>query len=275
VALAVGASLGGVVAVLFGRDTVFLLNAFSFLASAWLIGRMSFQEPHVAGLPPLRVADLFDFTPVVEGARYIRANRRLFATVFVKGGIGLLGANNVILPILGQRVFPVQFEGLDPQRGSVLGMSVLMGARGVGALLGPLVGNRLAGHRHEALRKGILIGFLLASAGYLLLGMSTSVGPAALMIVLAHAGSSTNWVFSTTLLQAYSTDRFRGRVFAADYGLCMLGISASSYVAGLGIDHGVSVRTFATIIGVVMLIPAAAWAVTLRKNWRPGEDITR
>src|SRR5260370_1847421 len=43
--LAVGASLGGVVAVLFGRDTVFLLNAFSFLGSAWLIPPMRFEEP--------------------------------------------------------------------------------------------------------------------------------------------------------------------------------------------------------------------------------------
>ncbi|HEY2018542.1 MAG TPA: MFS transporter, partial [Bryobacteraceae bacterium] len=44
--LAAGASLGGVVAVLFGRDVVFLLNALSFLGSAWLIRRMHFDEPH-------------------------------------------------------------------------------------------------------------------------------------------------------------------------------------------------------------------------------------
>src|SRR5262249_36532541 len=71
--LAVGASLGGVVAVLFGRDTVFLLNAFSFLASAWLIRRMEFEEPHAAGRPPLRPRDFVDFSPVLEGARYVRA----------------------------------------------------------------------------------------------------------------------------------------------------------------------------------------------------------
>ena len=54
---------------------------------------------------------------------------------------------------------------------------------------------------------------------------------------------STNWASSTTLLQVHTADRFRGRVFAADYGLCMLGISASSYFAGLAIDLGVPVRT--------------------------------
>src|SRR5436305_3041131 len=75
--LAVGAALGGVVAVLLGRDAVFLLNAFSFLASAWLIRRMRFEEPHTAGLGPIRTRDLADFSPVSDGARYIRAHRRL------------------------------------------------------------------------------------------------------------------------------------------------------------------------------------------------------
>lgn len=266
--LAAGASLGGVVAVLYGRDTVFVLNAFSFLGSAWLIRRMRFEEPHAVGLPPLRGRDLVDFSPILEGIRYIRADALLFATVFVKGGTGLLGANNVLLPVLGQRVFPAKFHGLDPARGAILGMSLLMGARGAGALLGPVVSGRWAGDRHSRLRSGILAGFLLAAAGYILLGTSTSLIVAVLTVVLAHAGSSTNWVFSTTLLQIYTTDRFRGRVFAADYGLCMLGISASSYLAGVALDLGVPARTFAVIVGCVMLAPAGAWAIALSKTGR-------
>jgi MFS family permease len=264
--LAAGASLGGVVAVLLGRDTVFVLNALSFLGSAWLISRMQFHEPHAATQPPMRVRDFVDFSPVVEGARYIRADRRLFATVFVKGGIGFLGANNVLLPILGQRVFPVHLSGIDAGRGATLGMSLLMGARGAGALIGPIVSGWWAGEKHNRLRSGILVGFLLASAGYLLLGWSGSVVGAVLTVVLAHSGSSTNWVFSTTLLQIYTADRFRGRVFAADYGLCMLGISASSYLAGVAIDFGVQPRTFATLIGLIMLIPVAGWALALRRQ---------
>ncbi len=261
--LAAGASLGGVTAVLLGRDAVFLLNAVSFLASAWLIRRMKFIEPHTAGLPPLRGRDLVDFTPVLEGIRYVRADPRLFATVFVKGGIGLLGANNVLLPMLGERVFPARLAGLDPNRAAMLGMSLLMGARGAGSLLGPLAAGRWAGERRQRLRSGILAGFLLAAAGYMWLGVSASLAFAVLAVVLAHAGSSTNWVFSTTLLQIYTEDRFRGRVFAADYGLCMLGISASSYAAGVAIDLGMHVRTFAVLIGLVMLVPAAAWAGVL------------
>ncbi|HLK64890.1 MAG TPA: MFS transporter [Bryobacteraceae bacterium] len=266
--LAAGASLGGLVAVLLGRDAVFIINALSFLGSAWLIRRMNFHEPHTAGRPPLRARDLVDFTPVVEGARYIGADRRLFSTVFVKAGGGLLGANNVLLPLIGASIFPPGFHGLDQSRVAMLGMSLLMGARGVGALLGPLVAGRWAGSRESRLRYGILAGFLLAGGGYVLLGCSTSIAVAIFMVILAHSGGSTNWVFSTTLLQVCTTDRFRGRVFAAEYGLCMLAISASSYFAGVAIDLGTSARSFAILIGLVMLIPAGAWAATLAAGRR-------
>src|SRR5205823_2557775 len=113
---------------------------------------------------------------------------------------------------------------------------------------------------------GIFFGFLLAAAGYVCLGTSTSLAVAILAVVAAHAGSSTNWVFSTALLQMYTEDRFRGRVFSADYGLCMLGISASSYLAGVAIDLGVPARTFAVIVGCVMIVPAAAWATALNRT---------
>jgi predicted MFS family arabinose efflux permease len=264
--LAAGASLGGIAAVWLGRDAVFVLNACSFLLSAWLIRRMSFVEPHTAARPPLRVRELVEFTPILEGMRYIRRDPRLFATVFVKGGLGLLGAELVLLPILGDRVFPVKLAGLDHSRASLLGMSMLMGARGAGSLLGPLIGGRWAGESHSRLRTGILIGFVIAAAGYISLGASTSLAVAICAVIAAHAGSSTNWVFSSTLLQIYTEDRFRGRVFSAEFGISSLVMSASIYLAGAAIDFGVPPRAFAAAIGLVMLVPAAAWAVALHRT---------
>jgi hypothetical protein len=113
------------------------------------------------------------------------------------------------------------------------------------------------------LRTGIFAGFVLAAAGYVWLGLSGSLALAVFAVILAHAGGSTNWVFSTTLLQCYTEDRFRGRVFSADLGLCVLSMSASSYLAGAAIDLGVPARAFSVIMGLVMLLPAAAWALAL------------
>jgi hypothetical protein len=262
--LAIGAMLGGVVAAVAGRDAVFVLTAIGFLCSAALLRRLRFSEPHMAGVPRLRARDLADFSPIMDGFRYIRSEKRLLFTVFVKFGLGLMGSNNVILPILGERVFPVRLEGLTPERGAMLGMSLLLGARGVGSLLGPFVAGAWSGQNESRLRLGILFGFLFAAAGYVGVGLSPSGWAAMAAVVFAHAGSSSVWVFSTTLLHLYTHDRFRGRVFAADVGLLTLTISLTSYLAGALVDWGLPVRVFAAGTGLLMLLPAAAWSLTLR-----------
>ena len=80
---AVGAGLGGLVLVTFGRETVFIVNALSFVVSALLIRRMKFAEPHADNLPALRARDLIDFSPIAEGVRYVRRDPKLKATIFV------------------------------------------------------------------------------------------------------------------------------------------------------------------------------------------------
>jgi len=266
--LAVGSALGGVAAVLFGRDAVFAFNAFSFLASAALIRGMHFAEPHTAHAPGLCARDLVDFSPIVEGVRYIRRDARLSTTLFVKMGLGFIGANNVILPLLGARVFPMRLSGLSPERGAMLGMSLLLGARGTGAIIGPFVSGAWAKGRHARFRTGILFGFLAAAVGYIALGAAPSAWWAVGAVILAHAGGSTIWVFSTTLMQIYTGDRFRGRVFSAELSLFTVTIAASSYLAGLAIDWSVRPRVTATLTGLAVLAPATVWAMMLRnRTW--------
>ncbi len=262
--LLVGASVGGVVAALLGRDAVFVLNALSFLASALLIRGMRFQEPHAESAAPLRARDLFDYSPVLEGVRYVRGDRRLLATVFAKAGELMVGPSWVLLTVMGQRDFPARWHGLDPQRGGILGMSLLLGARGLGALVGPLFSARWAGRHDYRLRLGILLGYLTVAAGYAALGGAGSVWIACLFVMLAHCGGSTIWVFSTTLLQLHTDDRFRGRVFAADLGFCMLTIGVGAYLCGLSLDWGVPTRVVATATGLLMLLPAGLWAWAMR-----------
>lgn len=265
--LAIGSALGGLVAAVFGRDTVFVVNALSFVASAVLVGRMCVHEPHTANAPPLRARDLADFTPILEGIRYVRRDARMLVTMFVKCGLGLMGSNWVILPLLGERVFPVRIDGPHAASAGMLGMSLLMGSRGIGSLLGPLIGALWAGHDPARLRRGILYGFLIGAAGYLALGVAPNLLLACSAVVLAHAGGSTIWVFSTTLLQAQTDDRFRGRVFSAEFAFSMLSMSTVSYLAGVLIDLGASVRSVAIGTGLIVLIPSLLWALALRL-WR-------
>jgi MFS family permease len=265
--LAIGASLGGLVAAFLGRETVFVVNALSFLGSAALIRAMSFSEKHLSKTGPFRLRELTDFSPFLEGARYMVQDRCRLATMLVKSGLGLMGANWVLLPIFGEKIFPVGSERLGSRQAGMLGMSLLMGSRGVGALLGPLVAGYCLGRESRRLRLGILLGFLAGAAGYLALSAAPSLEWACAAVVLAHAGGSTIWVFSTTLLQEQTEDRYRGRVFSADYALQSLTVSAVSYLAGISIDLGVGVRTMAALTGLLTLLPAMLWAVAQR-FWR-------
>ena len=261
-----GAALGGIVAAFFGRNVLFLLNAFSFLGSALLIARMRFSEPHTDGGRPFRAKELVDFSPIVEGIRYIRAHARLRATVLLKFGNLIIGPSWVLISVMGQKEFAFRWRGMTPERSAFLGMSVLLGARGLGAMLGPLFAAPWAGHWKRRIERAIFWGYIVAAVGYTFLGMSGRLWQACLCIMLAHSGSSIVWVFSTTLLQMQSDDKFRGRVFAADLGLCMFTIAAGAYVAGRFVDWGFAARHVAAVAGVLMLIPATFWGMSIRKN---------
>jgi hypothetical protein len=227
---------------------------------------MRFAEPHAESAAPLRPRDLIDFSPVLEGIRYVRNHRTLLPAVFAKAGELMIGPSWVIFTVLGANEFAVHWRNVDAARGAMLGMSVLLGGRGLGALVGPLVSARWAGRSDRRLQLGIFFGYLVTAVGYGLLGFSRTVWIAGACAMLAHMGGSTVWVFSTTLLQVHTEDRFRGRVFSADLGFSMLTIAAGAFLCGRLLDAGVAARTIATWTGVVMLVPAALWALAMSER---------
>jgi hypothetical protein len=231
---------------------------------------MKFEERHLEGARPLRARDMVDFSPLAEGVRYVANDRRLVALLLVKAGLGVFATNWVILPVLGERIFPVKLAGIDPRRGVMLGMSALLSCRGIGAFVGPFCGGLWSGQNRARLRLGILYGFLVGAAGFAALSVAPSLGLAMLAVIAASAGNSVGWVFSTTLLQFHTEDRFRGRVFSADFAFLVASMSVATFLAGRLIDWGVAVRTVALWTGIIALVPAAAWAFGMRV-WREEE----
>ncbi|MGC8881824.1 MAG: MFS transporter [Bryobacteraceae bacterium] len=256
--LALGSGLGGLLLWKFGRTAVFLLNAVSFLVSALLLSAMRVRETHTESQAPFRLADLFDFRPVWEGIQYVRGHAGRLSTLLVKAGMGLTGAHWVLLPVFGERVFPVEGSG-------ALSMSLLFSARGVGAFIGSFASGYWARNDERKMRTGILLAFLMTAVAYAALGFAPTLALACVCVAIGHAGGSMAWVFSTTLLHRITDDEFRGRVFSADFAGLFLTMSVVSYAAGELVDLGVPVRTLAVCSGLLGIFPAALWGVSQRQ----------
>ncbi len=259
--LAIGSAIGGLIAWKFGRHAVFVINAFSFGLSALLLYAMKVNETHSLNKPPARLKDLIDFKPTIEGFRYVKSDKRMWSTLLVKAGMGLLGAHWVLLPVFGERIF------LWKQSGA-LSMSLLFGARGVGALIGSLLSGYLARGKPDLMRKGIFYGFLIVAAGYMALGGASSLWWACFFIILGHIGTSLCWVYSTTMLHEMTDDRLRGRVFSADFAGLFLVMSVVSFAAASLVDMGVSVRWVAFGTGLLGILPAILWQAAQKRYFR-------
>jgi hypothetical protein len=107
----------------------------------------------------------------------------------------------------------------------------------------------------------------MAAAGYLWLGAAGSLVIALIPLIVAHCGGSAAWTASTTMLQELTEDRFRGRVFSAEFAFCTFTLAVCSFAAGLLADAGVAVRSLAYATGALMILPVVLWMVAQRA-WR-------
>jgi predicted MFS family arabinose efflux permease len=254
--LAVGAGLGGVVSGAFGADTAFLVDAVSFLVSAALLMsiRRRFSESR---------GEATDHPSAIEATRetwrFARHDHRVLSLLAVKFGFGAAAGLLALIPVMALDVF---------KSGNV-GFGLLMAARGVGALIGPFLGHRIAGAGHRRLFPAIGLSLAVFGLGYMALGAAPSLAIAAVTICVAHLGGGSQWMLSTYGLQVLVPDHIRGRIFGFDYMLVTLSLAVSAVVASAVADH-IGAPITVTILGGVALIWAMVWLVLTRGVRRTG-----
>ena len=260
VMLAVGASVGGAVTALFGRNIAFVINAASFFWSAIFIWLTRYDSTPARREKPAGLAALTGLTDLVEGVRYVRRERHVAALMCVKAGWGLAGGVLLLLTVFGQRVFPIA-------GGAAAGIGVLFGARGVGTGIGPIALRWMLGQESRTLRRTLAPAFFTVGIFYAALGGAPSLTLAAIAVACAHFGGSVLWVFSTVLLQLEVPDRFRGRVFAAELALLTIVASLSSYWTAYELDRiGRSPRLLSFVLGAAFCVPGVLWLV-IESRW--------
>ncbi|MDQ3171775.1 MAG: MFS transporter [Acidobacteriota bacterium] len=244
--LAIGASLGGAVTALAGRDVAFVINSLSFFLSAALIWqvRLPAREVHerTGGFNELR-----------EGLAYMISHPVVGSVALVKGGWSIAGGALLLLTVFGERIFPI---GGSP----AAGIGVLYAARGIGAAGGALLVNQIVGREPQRLRRAIAPAYFAAGTAYATLAIAPNIWSAAATVVVAHVFGSLLWVASSVMLQLSVPDRYRGRVFAAElFAVTIMQASISFGTASLVEWAHIDPRTMALWLGGAMWLPGIAW----------------
>jgi predicted MFS family arabinose efflux permease len=255
--LAIGASLGGLVAATLGRDAAFIINAASFFLSAVFLWQLRIPAR------PEHVRASAGFKGLAEGLTYMRTHKDVARIALVKGGWALVGGALLLLTVFGDRVFRIGDS-------SDAGIGILYGARGIGAMAGSLIVSVLAARQRNLVR---MIGpsYLIAGTCYAAIAISPTIWVAALAVIAAHIFGSVLWVSSNVLLQMNVPDEFRGRVFSAELFALAIVQSVVSYLTATALDvFHFSPHVLVAIVGFSLWAPGIHWLLARPARFVPS-----
>ena len=252
VMLALGAAVGGLVAVTLGRDAAFALNAASFALSGFLIVgiRRPFQQPRDRHRPDEHAATGGLVQALRLVLQFAGQNRLIAALLISKTMFGVGTGVILMLAVFGRDVF----------NAGDLGIGILYAARGLGALIGPFLARAIFGTDDRGIIRGISVCVLTVTVSYALFPLAPTIWIAAVFVFLGHLGSGSQWMLSTYGLQRATPDAIRGRIFSFDFGLVTLTIAASTVLAGL-LSENLTPAVAVWAMVALIAIAGSAWTI--------------
>lgn len=252
--LTIGTLAGGASVAQFGFDWAFVLNALSFLFSAFCIWRMRVPggfrvertESHTENdvLAPLR-----DYR---AGLRYMKQNPLILAIALVAVGWATGGgAAQVLFTVFGEVVF---------KRGPV-GIGIIWGCAGMGLLVGGVIAHR-AGKNITFNRYKMLVSicYVVHGGAYIIFSQMESFFLACVFIAISRAAVAITSVLNTAQLLRHVSDEYRGRVFSTIETLNWTTMMLSMMAAGLASTQ-YSPRAIGAIAGVLSSSTAVFWGL--------------
>ena len=252
VMLAIGAAIGGVFASVFGREACFIANAVSFVIAGLLFAsiRTPMQAPRDPALRRHRLRPVADMR---EALGHARQDPVLLALILSKTTFAVGSGVVSQLAVLASDVF----KGGDASRG------VLIGARGLGAGIGPLLASRYTGNDLGRVIRVCGYSSLVFSCCYVIGAWMPVFVLAAVFITMAHLGGGAQWTLSTFGLQMRSPDEMRGRIIAGDFALVTLMMSVTSASAGV-LSDAIGVRAAITSFAVAAAVASVIYVNATR-----------
>ncbi len=240
----VGPAVAGVLVAIIGEGWCFFANAASFIAV--IAGLLCMRLP-----PVVRRRSGTALHNIVEGFRFTSRTAPIRELLLLLGMMSLLGMPYAVL----MPIFAEQILGGDSAT-----LGYLMGASGVGALLGALV---LAA-REEVFGLGRWVAIAAAGFGVSLILFSQSERFWLSILLLVPVGFTMmiQMAASNTLIQAMVPNEMRGRVMSVYsmtfMGMAPIGSLLSGFVAGVA-----GAPTTVALGGAACVLAAAAFGIRL------------
>ena len=261
VMLAFGAALGGVVVSLFGIRVAFMVDACTFLISAWFISKI----PSVTK-PDKNSKNKNGFQELTDAMNFLRKEPLVLVLSLLKSGLAVAGGIMTLIPLMASQLItkPAMLS---------LGVGILYSARGLGAAVGPLLVKKLFGETTTVLNWSIAAAFFLKALSYLFIGNSSNMLTLSLGVAAATLFGSIIWVFSSALIHLSTPDKYLGRVFSFELAVMTLVMGISNWGVGFAIDDlGLTSHQVAFAMAVLVTISGLFWTgflVVIRKQLQP------
>ncbi|HZP61883.1 MAG TPA: MFS transporter [Terriglobales bacterium] len=236
----IGPAIAGILVARIGEGWCFFANAISYIAV--IIGLFMMRV-----LPPsYSRPEASPMAHIIEGFRFVRHTAPIRAILVLLGLISLVAMPyTVLMPIFADRIL----------HGGARALGILMGATGVGALLGALTLAAKTGVR------GLGRWVALACGGFglslILFALSRNLWLSSFLLLPVGFCMMLQMSSSNTLIQAMVPDHLRGRVMAV-YSMMFMGMApfgaffAGAFADRLGAPVTVSMGAVAAIGGAAL-----------------------
>jgi len=259
--MAFGAALGGLTAASVGYEAAFVVNALSFVISAYSIWLISDRETrHSDASLIAQIEKRGYWSDIREGWSYILKHGPVAAIL----GVNILwatggGAVNLISDRLGGIVYAGQY-GISGD-GAV---AALYFASGVGLFLGMMIARRVGFYLQTAGGTAAFIGWGLLVQGliFALSGLMPTLIFACLLFFISRVLLAAEFAVQETVLMRLVPDNLRGRVSTTDRAGEFLIWSFSTAVAGWSL-RSITPQTLTVICGLLSATSGLVWLILL------------